>query len=666
MAAIVSLIADVSGWCRARWINWPTSYFGWSLFGGIAVALGIGIGLAFDAISTTTACVLLVILTSSLLLHSTASRKNTELALRIAEQRYRHLFDHCPAALLEGDALVMRDLFKSLHDQGVTDFSAFLGKNPDFLSRAMEAPVIVNANRRAVEMFGARNAVELLGSTGRIWGQNPDVFQRALESRLRGELTFQDEIKVQALDGHLIDAVVTLSRQDSANNLGPHYIALADLTKQVRANEEIRLSEQRHRALFEQARRTQEMVAENEQRYRQLFEYAPVALAQLDAGNRTNLLKQVKDQGVTDLKAYFDQHPDVLWRIKNASTVVNVNRRMVEMFGARDASELLGKTHRFWQRSPETHLHGLESRLRGESKFQAEMEVDTLDGRVINVVITLARPKELDRLGINFIGFVDVTDQVRATRMLQKLQGEFAHAARISMLGELTASIAHEINQPLTAIMANGEASLYWLNRSEPDILKARESIGRIIEATNRSDEIISRLRSMAAGRAPRFADVSLNRLIDEAIEFLSHQIKSKNVEVSLELDGTLPVLSGDPIQLQQVVVNLIVNAIQAMDQPNIRRRALVIRTASCKGDVVCCSFEDGGPGIDPSDLVRLFNSFFTTKDTGMGMGLPVSRAIVETHGGHMRADNQSVLGGARFVVMLPVRPTVSGDQLAH
>src|SRR5262249_16784948 len=156
-----------------------------------------------------------------------------------------------------------------------------------------------------------------------------------------------------------------------------------DVTQQVRAIGELRLNEGRYRTLFEQTRRTQEMLAQNEQHYRQLFEYAPVALAQLSAGDRSVFLKQMQDQGVIDVRAYLDQHPEIRNRIMDASTIVNVNRRMVDMFGARDANELLGKTRRLWQRSPETWMRGLESRLRGETMFQGEMEVDTLDGRVI-------------------------------------------------------------------------------------------------------------------------------------------------------------------------------------------------------------------------------------------------------------------------------------------
>jgi C4-dicarboxylate-specific signal transduction histidine kinase len=319
---------------------------------------------------------------------------------------------------------------------------------------------------------------------------------------------------------------------------------------------------------------------------------------------------------------------------------------------------LLGNSRRFWRLSPETFIGAAESRFRREEMFQGEMEVETLDGRVINVVVTIARPAALSALGANFLGFVDITDQVRATAMLQKLQAEFAHTGRVSMLGELTASIAHEINQPLTAIMANGEASLRWLNRSDPDIMKADQAMQRTVDAASRAAEIVSRIRSMAAGRAPQYMEVSLNEIIDEAIEFLGHQLKTKNVDVSLDLDRMLPRLTGDRVQLQQVVVNLVINAVQAMDQASILYPAMLIRTSRSEDNTLQCCFEDAGPGIDQHLLDRLFSSFFTTKDSGMGMGLPVSKSIVEAHGGKLRADNKSVLGGARFIIALPVRST--------
>src|SRR5262249_47222005 len=157
-----------------------------------------------------------------------------------------------------------------------------------------------------------------------------------------------------------------------------------------------------------------------------------------------------------------------------------------------DANDLLGSTRGIWRRSPQTFLRGIESRFRGEEIFQEEMEVETLDGRVINVVVTVARPEAVGAAGINFIGFVDISDRVQAIEMLQRVQAEFAHAARVSTLGELAASIAHEINQPLAAIMTNAEVALRWLNRPEAVVQKAGEAMQRVVNDAERAGDIIS------------------------------------------------------------------------------------------------------------------------------------------------------------------------------
>jgi C4-dicarboxylate-specific signal transduction histidine kinase len=285
----------------------------------------------------------------------------------------------------------------------------------------------------------------------------------------------------------------------------------------------------------------------------------------------------------------------------------------------------------------------------------------TLDGRVIDVLCTISRLERSDGPGMTLLGLVDITERVRAQEMLQQLQANFAHAARVSMLGELTASIAHEVNQPLAAIVTSSQASMRWLDRSEPNVAKARELMQRIRDDARRAADIIARIRAMAAGRAPQHTALSLHDVIEESMVFLRHDLQSKGVVVSLDLAPVLPQVTGDRTQLQQVVVNLTINAVQAMAQSAAARRTLLIQTRLSDTETVCCAFEDSGPGIGPGQLDNLFDSFFTTKDAGMGMGLPISRSIIEAHGGHIRADNKSVLGGARFSFELPANDGVSG-----
>jgi len=297
-----------------------------------------------------------------------------------------------------------------------------------------------------------------------------------------------------------------------------------------------------------------------------------------------------------------------------------------------------------------------------QQEFDLEHRLQMPDGSVKHLHV-VAHPMKDATGNLQFMGaMMDITahksaelERSRAQDRLQKVQAEFAHAARISVLGELAASIAHEVNQPLASLTTGGEAALRWLDRAEPNVPKARDLMRRIIDDARRAADIIARLQAMAAGRAPQQMIISLNDVIEDSIVFLDHELQSKNIAVSLDLASTLPLVTGDRIQLQQVVVNLAINAAQAIAQLAPSRRIVSIHTKLSDSESVCCILEDSGPGINPGQLDHLFDSFFTTKDAGMGMGLSICRSIIEAHGGAIQADNNSTLGGARFRFTLPV-----------
>jgi C4-dicarboxylate-specific signal transduction histidine kinase len=389
---------------------------------------------------------------------------------------------------------------------------------------------------------------------------------------------------------------------------------------------------------------------QSEQQYRRLFDHMPISLWQVNVRGLLEMFKDVAGAGVVDFPAYLDAHPEFVPNAIEVMVVEEVNGITVKMFGAKDRRELLGPATHFWQARPDTIRRTLESRFRGETTYEEKTQVNTLDGRVIDVLFTATRTD----VGVNLIALVDLTDLARAQEELQQIQAKFAHAARVSTLGELTASIAHEINQPLGAIGASADAGLRWLNRPAPDLDEVRSSLERMNADARRASEIIARIRSMAARRPPERVLVSIDDLISEVLQFLRHEAQSRRVTVSYHSAAAGPKVLADRTQLQQVVVNLVVNALQAIAQASAIDRKIAISTEAVDAATIRCTVEDSGPGIKPEHLSRLFDSFFTTKEGGMGMGLSICRSIVEAHGGRIGADNNTIHGGARFWFELP------------
>jgi C4-dicarboxylate-specific signal transduction histidine kinase len=246
-----------------------------------------------------------------------------------------------------------------------------------------------------------------------------------------------------------------------------------------------------------------------------------------------------------------------------------------------------------------------------------------------------------------------MAEQRRTEEALQVTRTELARVSRITTVGELTASIAHEVNQPLAAVVANADACVAWLSRDVPDLVEARAAAERATHGATRASEVIVRIRSLINKSTPEKAQVQINRIIEETAALTSRQAATNGVALSLELAPDLPTVLGDSIQLQQVILNLMMNGIEAMSGVADRPRRLTIRSGAQESQQVLVSVQDSGVGVSVENMPRLFEPFFTTRTKGMGMGLPISRSIIEAHGGRLWAESDGT-HGTTFQFTLP------------
>jgi PAS domain S-box-containing protein len=277
----------------------------------------------------------------------------------------------------------------------------------------------------------------------------------------------------------------------------------------------------------------------------------------------------------------------------------------------------------------------------------------SLGQRYLAVTYTPLRP-DSERVDAVLVTSRDLTEHVLASEALRDAQLALAHANRVATMGQLTASIAHEVNQPLAAVIANAEACLSWLNRETPDLKAARLSIEWIIEDGNRASEVIRRVRSLANKTSVEKVALDINDVAREVIALLQRELAGHQVSLLMELAPALPMILGDRVQLQQVIINLAMNGMEAMQSVTDRSRELVIRSRQDLAREVLVSVTDCGVGISAEDVERLFNPFFTTKSSGMGMGLSICRSIIESHDGRLWAT-ANVPHGAAFQFTLPI-----------
>ena len=302
----------------------------------------------------------------------------------------------------------------------------------------------------------------------------------------------------------------------------------------------------------------------------------------------------------------------------------------------------------------------IEGEPRDGKDYDLEHRLLMRDGSV-KYLHVVAHPLKAGAGERAFVGAVmDVTAAKRAEEAVEEAQAALAHVTRMATLGELTAWISHEVNQPLTGIVTNGAACLRWMDKAPPALDEARCSVEDMISDARRASEVIHRIRALSKRTDAEKVPLDINDVIREGSRLVQREAITHGASLRLELAPELPSILGDRVQLQQVIINLVINAIQAMASVTDRPRILLIRSQQSEDGHVLVAVRDSGTGIEAKSVDKLFKAFFTTKPSGMGMGLSICRTIIEAHSGQVSAANNSG-PGATFQLILPSRSLTSG-----
>jgi len=505
-------------------------------------------------------------------------RKEAEARLRESEQRYRYIFDSTGVSIWEEDFSQVKVAIDELRSRGVRDFREYFAAHPEFVQQAITMVRIVDVNDVSVKLFAAESKDELLVSLHKVFvPETREVFLRELIAIAEGRTSFEAETVLQSLKGDTLTALFTITFPHPSARFDRVLVTITDITERKRA----------------------------EYLTGQVFESSP---------DRVSIIG--RDYRYQRVNPVFER----FWRVP-AEKAVGMH-----------VADLLGR-----EVFEDKVRPSLDRCFAGEDVSYAEWFDTALGRRHMAISYSPLRPDSARVEAVLVIGR-DLTEHMLASEALHQAQAELAHVTRVTTLGELAASIAHEVNQPLAAIVADANASLNWLAGATPELEMVRDALDAIVKDGLRAADVIQRIRQLATKTDPRRATVDINDVIRDVAALVRTEVLRHQVSLRVELAPAMPLVLADRVQLQQVIINFVMNGIEAMASVEDRPRELVVRSGPHDGDDVLVAVQDAGVGIDPKNVDQLFSAFFTTKPGGMGMGLSISRSIIEGHGGRLWA----------------------------
>ncbi|PKA44958.1 ATPase [Rhizobium sullae] len=666
-------------------------------------------------------------------------------ALQQSERRYRDLFHYMPIGLTQVDASKLVPLFKELRAKGVTELQTYIDEHPEFLPRALEALEVEEVNQHIIEMFGAKNAEEMHLPITRYWQPSISTIRRSIEARYRGEEVFREETQVARMDGSVIDVLFTTARPGAVADKS--LVGFIDITERKKAEKALRNREREFSQLVDMVPSLLwRLSPEGEPVFfsKRMIEFfgldvgdydrpgssgLAAAIAALvhpdDATRLAEALNHSFATGEAFSLNYRLRRADGIyrWMSSRAEPLRDESGRILQWYGlCHDiedqvhAEEALRERERFLWELVETlpalidcvapdgepvyrsqqlreflgyELEELDSK--GKSRLDGALDAGVHPDDIAGVkeqyahslatgepyaqrhrlrrfdgeyrwVETRAAPMRNAEGAIvqwNVI-CLDIDGEVRAQEKLLLTQESLARANQAASLAELSASIAHEVNQPLSAVMNYSSACQRWLTAEPPNIERAQKTVERIIHSANSAADVVSRIRALFKQSADTRDCTTLDGVIAEARDLLAEEASRRRVRMDIAVGRALRLVAFDRVQIQQVLINLIRNGMDAMATvPN--DRILRIRVNQV-GDVVRIEISDSGRGVQFPD--RIFEPFFTTKEQGMGMGLAICRSIVEAHGGQLWTEKNQPYG-AMFIFTLPAEVNSLHDDIS-
>ena len=530
-----------------------------------------------------------------------------------------------------------------------TELVNFTDSVPQILWRADAEGKVDFFNRRYTELTGrdAQATIEKQTHADDVHSEDRERFSSTWRDAIFGRSEVRATYRLRHASGEyrwmsLVGRPVQLGESPKDTR---YYGGISDIHDEVMSHQKVKeLNETLEQRVAE---RTSELML-TEQRYAGLFDVSNMTFAEMDFSEAEKMLDVIKDRGVTDLRAYMAAHPDELARTLGVIRTTRVNEALARLMGYESVADLVANPPaQNAEDGKDVLLRQLEMYFQDVHHIDGRTVLVGKAGRRIPVYFTVTRLSD----GLHLSSHLDLSEQERIEQMRQAAQTEMARANRVATVGAFSASIAHELNQPITSMVFDARTGTRMIARENPDIEGVDRILQRMEKNAQRIAGIVQRTRENLVGRRRAVGAVDLHRLALETRELIDHDLKRAHVELDVVCANGLPAIMGDPVELQQVFVNLVNNAIDAMrGQQTVRR--VTINLIS-KDGAVEVRVSDTGPGIPEENLQKLFDPFFTTKETGIGMGLEICRSAVAAMGGQLTVANIPS-GGACFAFDLP------------